>query len=286
MGRRVVVALIAIVIAAVGTFFIWQWVSNFEEGVEAQFETVDVYVAVAPISQNTPAEDLDQLIELRGVVRESVVPGAVTDLGTIAGQVTTIDIFAGEQLTQQRFGDPSEIFEEFQREEAPPGTLEVTFSLPEERLLGGQIRPGDSVAFIGSFEPLTVDTDFREPGADDGLEDIVAPGEEPADNPDTPADESLVQTPNVTSTVVHKVFVTNLQYADPPETVDEEGNPIAEDPRLVPNTQFYITLAAPINEVEKMVFVREFGLVWLALETEDDPEDASTIVTRANIFAD
>ena len=287
MGRRVLIALLAIIVAGVGTFFIWQWVSNYEADLEAQFETVDVYVATANIDENTPAEDLEELIELTPIVQTAVVPGAVTDLATIQDQVTSIDILSGEQLVEQRFVFPEQIIPEFQPEEAPEGTLEVTFSISEERLVGGQIEPGDTVAFIASFDPFLVDTDFSEPGVDDDFSAILPEGGgEGADDPETPEDESLVQTPNVTSTVVHKVFVTNLQYAAPPPTEDEEGNPIPEDPRAAPQTQLYITLAAPIDDIERMVFVREFGNIWLALETEDDPEEASAIVTRANIFTD
>lgn len=286
MGRRVLIALIAIIVAAAGTFFIWQWVTNYEEGLESQFETVEVFVATENIAEDTPAEDLEELVERQNIVRDNVVPGAVTDLAQISGLVTDIDILAGEQLVEQRFIDPAEQEPDFAPAiDAPEGMLEVTFSVSEERLIGGQIEPGDSVAFIASFPPFLVDTDFTEPGVE-GDFTAVLPDSETVDDPETPEDESLVQTPNVTSTVVHKVLVTNLQFAEPPATEDEEGNPIQPDPRGAPQTQLYVTLAAPVDEVEKMVFVREFGTIWLALETEDDPEDASEIVTRGNIFSD
>lgn len=286
MGRRVLVAVIAIAVAAAGTFFIWQWATNLEDGFRSEFESVEVYVATAAIAENSDVVDLTPLVSLQPIVRESVVPGAITDLAQIPeGYVTDIDILPGEQLVQARFVDPQTKFEElFERVDAPEGLLEVTFSVTEERMVGGQIRPGDLVAFIASFPPLTVDPNYVEPGSEDALEDAI--GGAPEDNPDTEVDESLVQTPNVTSTVVHKVLVTNLQYAEPPALTDEEGEPVQEDPRQAPQSQLYVTVAAEIGDIEKMVFVREFGTIWLALETEDDPETSSQVVTRATIFAD
>jgi pilus assembly protein CpaB len=281
MGRRALVALVAILAAGIGTFFIWQWVDGYERQVEAQFETVEVYVATVVIGENTRAADLGDTVTLTPVVRTAVVPGAVTDLTAIAGLVADVDILPGEQLLAQRFVDPADkIADIVQRVEPPSGMLEVTFSLPEERLVGGQIRPGDLVAFIGSFDPFAVNLDFVEPGIDGGF-GILDP--DPTTIEDGEA--NIVQTPNVTTTVLHKVLVTNLQYAAPPPLFDEEGNPVVPDPREAPQTTLFVTLAAPVGDIERMVFVREFGRVWLALETDDDPEDSSLVVTRGNVFS-
>lgn len=283
MGRRVLVAVVAILAAAVGTFFIWQWVDGYERQVQAQFETVEVYVASGAIRENTAVADLTSSVTLTSVVRENVVPGAVSDLAEISGLVSDVDILPGEQLLRQRFVTPEEKLAEIsERVEPPAGLLEVTFSVEEERLLGGQIRPGDHVAFIGSFQPFAVDPDFVEPGTEGGLGSVLDPESQAEATED---DDGLIQTPNVSSTVVHKVLVTNLQYAEPPAAFDENGDPIVPDPRLAPQTRLYVTLAAPVGDIERMVFVREFGTIWLALETDDDPEDTSRIVTRGNIYS-
>ena len=281
MGRRVLVALVAILAAGVGTFFIWQWVDGYERQVEAQFETVPVYVATASIPELTEAADLADLVEVTDVVRTNVVPGAVTDLATIAGLVADVDILPGEQLVDQRFVPlESKVVEGYERVDVPSGMLEVTFTLAEERLVGGQITPGDTVAFIGSFAPFAVNLDFVEPGIDGGF-GILDPDPTTAED----GEANIVQTPNVTSTVLHKVLVTNIQFAEPPPVFDEEGNPVVPDPREAPQTALYVTLAAPVGDIERMVFVREFGNIWLALETEDDPEDSSVVVTRGNVFS-
>lgn len=281
MARRVLGILIAVALAAAGTFFILNYVRNIEANAEEGVALVDVYTVTSRISAGTPVSDLDQFVTLDKLPSKYQIPGQITDLTEIDGQVATVDLLPGDILSVLKFGDP-ELFNatQFETVDVPDGLLEVSFQISEERLVGGQLEPGDLVAFVASFASEDIDPDFVDPS----IEVTFVEPEEPVDGDEEVDPEEAVTVPNLTHLILHKLLVVNLQYGEPPVLIDEEGNPIPQDPRSAPNTTLTVTVAATAAEVEQIVFVREFGLIYLAREPDNAPETGTDIISRGNIF--
>lgn len=285
MARRALIILIALALAVAGTWIILTWVNSATDRALEDVALVEVLVAAQPIREGTQADELvlDEHVELVEILARSQVPGAVVDLADISGLVVDVDLIQGEQLTTQRFVEPSDRLEDLIPEvEVPEGFLEVAFAFTDAQFVGGKPQPGDYIAFVATFEPFTIAPNLIEPGAVSDLDALFAIIQNP--EPVEEGSELIeYQTPQTTHILYHKVLVTNVQFAEPPVLVDEEGRVIEPDPRSVPGVSI-VTLAAPAPEIERMVFTNEFGSIWLALETLDDSEEGTDFITRANVF--
>ncbi len=286
MVRRALLIIIAVALAAAGTLLLMRWVDGAVDRETAGVELVEALVATEPIPEGTPSEQMAERVELRQIFAQTQVPGAVIDLEDLAGLVADVDILAGEQLTTQRFVDPAERVQDLiPQVEVPEGYLEVSFAVAADQFVGGDVEPGDLVAFIATFDPFTIVPNAIEPGAVGGLDELLLIIQQQQEEDATAGGPDLeeFQTPNTTHIMFHKVLVTQVQYGEPPALVDEEGNPIEQDPRAVQPVAI-VTLAAPAPDIERMVFTHEFGRIWFAKETPDDPEDGTDFITRGNVF--
>ncbi len=283
MARRVLGILIAVALAAAGTFFILNYVRNIDARAQEGQELIDVYLVTSRIPAGTPASQLSQFVQQDTLPSQYQIPGQIDDLADLDGLVADVDLLPGDMLSIVKFVDIEDFTStQFETVAVPNGLLEVTLQLTEERLLGGQVRPGDTVAFVASFAAEEVNPNFVDPSIE---VTFVEPEIDPATGELVEIDpDEAVLVPNLTHLILHKLLVTNLQYAVPPVLVDEEGNPIPQDPRTAANTTLFVTIAATAAEVEQIVFVKEFGLVYLAREPENAIETGTDIITRGNIF--
>ncbi len=148
MKRQKLIGIIAsVALAAVGTGLLVTYVRSAEDRALRGEKTVRVVVASDTIPKGTKAEDLVGKVKTEQVPTKVVADGSISDLGSIAGQVSVVDLFAGEQLVQSRFATGRS-----GKATVPPGSLQVTVALDAVRVLGGQVREGDSVGVLASFE--------------------------------------------------------------------------------------------------------------------------------------
>jgi hypothetical protein len=73
MGRRTIVLVIAIVLAVVAAFAVWQYLTSVEDDIRSDISEVKVYRATALIESKTPSEEAVAVIEESLALRESVV---------------------------------------------------------------------------------------------------------------------------------------------------------------------------------------------------------------------
>jgi pilus assembly protein CpaB len=150
MKRGGALALTAL-LALAATAMIYLFLANVRGGDEA-VATVNVIVARTDIPANA---DLDAIIKQDGfttesVARDDLVQGAITDLRQLQGQRTAYPISAGEQIIVGRLKGSLQL---------PGGTLGIspgqqalTLALDPQRIVGGQVQQGDSVAIYSTFE--------------------------------------------------------------------------------------------------------------------------------------
>ena len=250
MNRRLTGLAAAGVFALVGTTILIGYVRSAEARALEGEKIVDVLVVHEAVAAGTPAEDLADAVETEQVPAKVLAENAVTDLDDVEGLVTTVDLVPGEQLVLDRFG------EAVAREGVPEGLLEVTVRLDPERALGGQLRAGDHVAVISSFEPF----------------EIAAAGTSPGTN-------ASEKTPNTTHVILHKVLVTNVQVSEAIEKTDEDD----DLPDVGPTGTLLVTLALDAESVQRVVFTAEHGTLWLSAEPTNAPESELIIETRGSV---
>ena len=284
MKKRFIGISAAVLLALVGTVLLVGYVRNAESRALAGEEVVDVLVVGTPISQGTSSGDLEGSVTIEQVPLKVAIEGAVDDLEDIDGLVAARDLLPGEQITRNRFIEKTAVSAYARSIEAPDGFLEMTIALSPERVVGGSITPGDTVAIVASFSatslsgvvlPENFDTRLSK-GELDELEKIYF-----IDNKLIAGDEIG----DTTHILEHKVLVTHVQEEEKPaQSVTNEGEAVATGTGLAPTGQLLVTLAMEAPNVERLVFTKEFGLIWLAAEPDDASEEGTKGVTRGNVF--
>jgi pilus assembly protein CpaB len=244
MRIRLIAAVAALVLAVTGTILIAGYVNGADQRAQADASPVDVYVVDQLIPVATPAEVLGEYLRVQTLPAAAVAEGAVTDLATVAGFITTVQLLPGEQLLTSRLADPADLVTPG-KIRVPEGLQEVTISLAPDAMVGGQVAAGDTVGLFVS--KLT-----------DGLQPSV-------------------------HLVLNKVLVTTVQGAPAAATtetgaVDDSATPGTPDGALM------ITFALTAADAERVIFAAQHTSIWLSLQTEDDNDDGTKIVTEADLY--
>lgn len=268
----------AVVVALVGTMLLVGYVRSAEQRALEGEELVPVLVLSDHVPRGTPAAAIVDDVTLEMVPLKVRADGGVSDLTVLADLVTSTDLLPGEQVVVSRFVT-AESLATTTRIEAPSNMLEVTVSLAPDRALGGGLLPGDFVAVIASFDPFELNaiepTDL-EPG------EIIDPSEIFVGSSEGDEQGLGIKTPTSTHLILHKVLVTNVQFEQLPRTRAED---LPEDaPPIGPTGNLLITLAAPPEAIEKIVFTAEHGFMWLAAEGPDAAEPVTPVQTRATVY--
>lgn len=247
MKRRWVGVVAAFLLATLGTLVLVSYVQAAKDEAVADEQLVRVLVVTSRVGRGTAAADLDDQVRAVDVPARVRVEGAVADLTELADLHAAVELLPGEQVTRARFASQGDAA----RGEAPEGLLQVTVALDPERALGGNVRAGDTVAVLLSFEPFE---------AEDGK-----------------------KTANTTHLELHKVAVTDVQLLAQ-GTAAPTGEPAAPGVATAVQGRYLVTLAIDAPAVEQVVFAAEHGFVWLSNEPADANEGGTKIVTRGNVY--
>jgi len=144
MGRRTLLLIAALVVAALGTTGIFLYVNGVDERAAAGYELVEVLVANAPITAGTSAQDAQDLgaFELRKFTKDSVSGlSALSDISGIADKVALAPIAVGSPIVASQFGEPGESA----ALPLPAGKLAVSLQLDDPARVAGFVEPGSNV---------------------------------------------------------------------------------------------------------------------------------------------
>lgn len=206
MGRRSLVLIIALALAAVSAFSVWQYLSTVESDARAEVQEVVVYRATEFIDTGTSVSEAEGLIDQSSALRESVVfegssiacdgptdtSDAPLDVCASNPRIDSIldpinvaagPISAGQLITSDMFIAPNLLSNVKLSESIPEGKVAISFRPNEENTVGGFVRPGDRVNLIASASiDLTQSTAlFEDPAlrslllGNDVLESIAQP---------------------------------------------------------------------------------------------------------------
>lgn len=255
MNQKIVGVVVALLLASVGTFSLVAWARSAEDRALAGERTVNVLVVQEGIAEGTRAEDLGERVAVEKVASKVRATGSVDDVADLEGKVAAVDLMRGEQVLGARFVEP-EVLTSQTGVEVPDGLQEMTISLEPQRAVGGNVRAGDTVGLVASFDPF----------------DLYGPD-----------GETVGKAGNETHMILHKVLVTRVQAAPttaPPDSSNEDD----DRPEPLPGSDLLITLAVDAPSVERIVFAQEFGRVWLTGEPATATEDGTTIQNRGTIY--
>jgi pilus assembly protein CpaB len=148
MGRRTLLLIAALVVAALGTTGVFLYVNGVDERASAGYDLVTVLVATAAIDAGTSARDAlaDGSIDERQYLRKSFdeLPGALSDVTPIADQVALAPIAAGEPILASQFGAPSDS----SQLPIPEGQLAVSVQLDDPARVAGFVGNQSEVAIM------------------------------------------------------------------------------------------------------------------------------------------
>lgn len=139
----------SVVLAGLGTGLLVAYVRSAEHRALKGDKTASVLVVTDTIPKGTKAEDIGAKVKTEQVPTKVVANGALATTTPLAGRVTAVDLLPGEQVVASRFTSPAEAAK---AAAIPAGSLQVTVALDAVRALGGQVREGDSVGVLASFD--------------------------------------------------------------------------------------------------------------------------------------
>ena len=301
MGKRSIVLFVALGLAAVSAFAVWQYLDNVDAEARKDILEVEVYRATEFIEQGLAGEDARALITAKTALLEAVVfegsrilcTGAVVrdsstditvcddnpaDLNTLLdSKVAAGPISAGQLITADMFVSPAELNTVSLSEAIPPNKVAISIRPEDDGVSGGYIRPGDRVNILASadvelnqFLSVLKDPELRKLilGPTDGgvtattvVPGEIGGGEEPVD-PLTALAETFPSSITFTQTVLQDIEVLAV---GPDNTLQGLGT------GLTPQTGSIIVFNVTPEQAEKIEFARNNTTIALSLLPKDSP---------------
>ena len=145
--RNIGIAIALAIVAALLTTF---YVTNYKRNVQQGEAMVPVYVATQNIEVGTPGSELasKNLLKVDHVSRRSVVPGAISEPEQISKWVAVEGIYAGEQISTNRFRAAEE---QGVRAQLKGNLRAMQIAGGEPGLLAGTLKTGDRVDVVGTW---------------------------------------------------------------------------------------------------------------------------------------
>jgi len=288
------VLLVALVLAGLAAWAVWNYLQNVENEIVEGQEIVEVYRAGEAIAEGTDGAILlsdfnsgGVLITLSEDQAEDVPVGAITTPEqlnqVLTDRVAAGPIAAGSILNESQWASITVNVVPL-AEEIPSGKQAMTIATDNIKGINGFVEPGDRVNMI-----LTID--IPENLLPDELAGIA---EQPA-VPEEGAQAEAVAAVTYTRFVLQglPVMATGRDIrpeegapdtveVDPETTGDTtpEGEPVEEE--LGNDTTF--TLEVTPEQAERIAYATENGSIWLTLVPGDFVEVETTGVTTLNLF--
>src|SRR5450432_3165422 len=145
MGRRTVLLVAAILVAALGAGLVLIYVRDVNQRVKAREAPEQILVAkkIIPAGTTGAAASASGDLEFMKIAREAVAPGALASIDQVANLVALAPIYPGEQILSTKFGKQgaSNLLTI-----PTAGTMALSISLPGPARVNGFIAPGSQVA--------------------------------------------------------------------------------------------------------------------------------------------
>lgn len=148
MGRRTVLLIAALVVAALGTVLVFLYASNAREAAQEGQQLVKVIVATKDIAPGTTGQQAGEAgsFEEREIPQDTVVPGALSSVTPIADLVALAPIFTGQQIILNQWGSADQV----SGLGLPEGKIALSLALGDPERVAGFVNPGSTVAIFAT----------------------------------------------------------------------------------------------------------------------------------------
>jgi pilus assembly protein CpaB len=151
MGRRTLLLIAALVVAALGTTGVFLYVNGVDERAQAGLKKKIILVANSPITAGTTAQKAydDGALERREFWQKSIEGlDALSDISGIADQVALANIAPGSPIVAGLFGEPGSV----SQLPIPEDKSAVSIQLSDPERVAGFVEPGSRVAVYLTFQ--------------------------------------------------------------------------------------------------------------------------------------
>ena len=147
MGRRTLLLVAALLIAALGSIMVYLYAQSADARAREGLELRRVLVATQDIAARVTLEEASTngWLQQREFNAEAVIEEAVSSVDQIGGDVALVDIYAGEQILPEKFGSVEEATGAVPLTE---GNLAITVPLNDPQRVANFVTPGSSVAIF------------------------------------------------------------------------------------------------------------------------------------------
>jgi Flp pilus assembly protein CpaB len=289
MGRRALVLLVALLLAGVAAFAVFQFLNGIRSDVEANREKVQVFRATQFIPEGSDGSlALQSSWFAAGEENVEDLPdGAITTeqelQAIVSGRLAVGPIERNEIVTQSQWAQLTVDLKPLS-ELIPSGKQAMTISTDAVRGVNGFVRPGDLINLI-----ITLDIQFNQIPSDSPIFGV------PTDTTGTdgaPVSEEQGESVTYTRYVLQGLPVLAVAQDVRSEEgegtpvvvpqVDATGAPVQEEEAEVVETVF--TLEVTPEQAERIAYSFENGSVWMTLVPADFVEVDTDGVTIESLF--
>ncbi len=246
MGRRTVLLLSAVLIAALSTFAVFAYVRDVDDRAQRDLDPVQVLVAKDLIKAGTTAAAAEAAgaLKLETLPRKAVPAGALSVVSPISTMVASGDIYPGEQILAAKFAVPGSL----QALPIPAGKIATSVQLGDPQRVAGFVKPGSEVAVFITVNPQS-----------------TAKGGTPTDD--------------VTRLLLPRLTVLAVGPTTLVKPADEDQQNLEELPTAI------LTLAVDQLQAQKLIYATTKGSLYFALLTKDSKIGPSAPVGITNLFS-
>jgi pilus assembly protein CpaB len=151
MGRRSLLLLAALVVAALSTTMVFVYVNGVKDRAQAKQDPVRVQVAKNLIPAGTRVQDAVKAGDFatKTIDRSDSLDKAISELAAIKGLAANSTIYPGDQITTAKFGTQQST----SSVPVPPGFLGLTVELSDPAQDAGFVTPGTNIAVFLTSPP-------------------------------------------------------------------------------------------------------------------------------------
>lgn len=283
MGRRTLVLIVALLLAGIAAFAVWQFLSNVEEEKEAEL----LLRAVYRVSGGTIAEGTEGSLVLsqeRAVESEEetrFLPdnaiGTLEELtATLTGRVAAGPISNNSILTTDQWVELTADIKPL-AERIPEGKQAITIGVDNIQGVNGFIEAGDRINVI-----VTLTAPIEQIAEEVIASETLTPDELQALEDEL--EEGIISRFVLQGLPVLAVGSEIRVDEEAPETVTVTTVPVEGQEAAQQIQTGVITLEVTPEEAERIVYTFSTGTVWLTLVPEDFVPVPTDGITRDNLF--
>ncbi|RJQ56014.1 MAG: Flp pilus assembly protein CpaB [Actinobacteria bacterium] len=258
MKTKLISIAVAVLLGVLAALSAATYLVGARKEIDSEMRPVEVLVARDDLTPGLSTYDMSErgLIEKVRIPKKYLATGAISSVSEAQGQVLSVPLVKGDQLTTSRFRYPSDAGLAYS---TPKRLVAVTISADEVRGVAGFVKPGDKVVVVATF------------GKDVG-----------------PVDVTKILIPSATILAVDQRVGTEAEKTETSpngNAVASAASPVVGSGGSTKPQLRSVTLSIAPKDIPRLVFAQEKGKINLALLAKNGKSvSAGKAHTIATVF--